>query len=66
MVMFPGRPFDPQILLNNAVSNVICVLVFGNRFEYSDNEFHSLLKKISEAVYLEGGIFAQVYIFTLS
>ncbi|XP_055041793.2 cytochrome P450 2J4 isoform X3 [Misgurnus anguillicaudatus] len=56
-----GRPFDPQVLLNNAVSNVICVLVFGNRFEYSDNEFQSLLKKMSEAVYLEGGICAQLY-----
>lgn len=66
MLTFPGKPFDLQILLNNAVSNVICVLVFGNRFEYSDNEFQSLLKKISMAVYLEGGICAQVYIFTCS
>ncbi|XP_051510950.1 cytochrome P450 2J3-like isoform X1 [Myxocyprinus asiaticus] len=56
-----GRPFDPRILMNNAVSNVICVLVFGERFEYSDNQFQSLLKNINEAVYLEGGIWAQLY-----
>uniref|UniRef100_A0A672QPE5 Cytochrome P450 2J3-like n=1 Tax=Sinocyclocheilus grahami TaxID=75366 RepID=A0A672QPE5_SINGR len=56
-----GRPFDPRLLLNNAVSNVICVLVFGNRFEYSDNDFQTLLKNVSEAVYLEGGICAQLY-----
>uniref|UniRef100_A0A8C1Z0Q2 Cytochrome P450 2J2-like n=1 Tax=Cyprinus carpio TaxID=7962 RepID=A0A8C1Z0Q2_CYPCA len=56
-----GRPFDPHLLLNNAVSNVICVLVFGNRFEYSDNDFQNLLKNISEAVYLEGGFCAQLY-----
>ncbi len=59
----PGRAFDPRLLLNNAVSNVICVLVFGNRFEYSDNDFQSLLKNINEALYLEAGICAQVNIF---
>ncbi|XP_051731720.1 cytochrome P450 2J2-like isoform X15 [Ctenopharyngodon idella] len=56
-----GQPFDPQILLNNAVSNVICVLVFGNRFEYSDHEFQSLLKNINEAVFLDGSFWAQLY-----
>ncbi|XP_048052251.1 cytochrome P450 2J4-like [Megalobrama amblycephala] len=56
-----GRPFDPRLLLNNAVSNVICVLLFGNRFEYSDHEFQYLLKNINEALYLEGGICAQLY-----
>ncbi|XP_073788342.1 cytochrome P450 2P10 isoform X1 [Danio rerio] len=52
-----GRPFNPRLLLNNAVSNVICVLVFGNRFEYSDHHFQNLLNKINESVYLEGSIF---------
>ncbi len=61
---FPGQPFNPQILLNNAVSNVICVLVFGHRFEYSDNDFQSLLKNINEAMYLDGNVWAQVNIFT--
>ncbi|KAG1964374.1 cytochrome P450 2J6 [Pimephales promelas] len=56
-----GRPFDPRLLLNNAVSNVICVLVFGNRFEYSDHDFQSLLKNINEAIYLEGSIWGQFY-----
>ncbi|XP_030626554.1 cytochrome P450 2J2 [Chanos chanos] len=56
-----GRAFDPQILMNNAVSNVICVLVFGDRFEYSDSKFQALLKTINEAIYLEGGIWAQIY-----
>uniref|UniRef100_A0A8C2AG63 Uncharacterized protein n=2 Tax=Cyprinus carpio TaxID=7962 RepID=A0A8C2AG63_CYPCA len=56
-----GRPFDPRSLLSNAVANVICVLVFGHRFEYSDNGFQSLLKNINEAVYLQGGFCAQLY-----
>ncbi|XP_030626551.1 cytochrome P450 2J2 [Chanos chanos] len=56
-----GRPFDFQILINNAVSNVICVLVFGDRFEYSDSKFQDLLKMINEAIYEEGSLWAQMY-----
>uniref|UniRef100_A0A4W4FSE0 Cytochrome P450 2J2-like n=1 Tax=Electrophorus electricus TaxID=8005 RepID=A0A4W4FSE0_ELEEL len=56
-----GRPFNPQWLINNAVSNVICVLVFGDRFEYSDSEFQTLLKALNEVVYLEASIWAQMY-----
>lgn len=55
-----GQPLDPHILLNNAVSNIICHLVFGHRFEYSDHKFQMLLKLLSEAIYLEGSIWAQV------
>lgn len=55
-----GRAFDPRSVLSNAVANVICVLVFGDRFEYSDSGFQSLLKDINEAVYLQGGVCAQV------
>ncbi|XP_066532429.1 cytochrome P450 2J1-like isoform X2 [Hoplias malabaricus] len=56
-----GRPFNPQVLLNSAVSNVICFLVFGDRFEYSDNEFQILLKTINEVMLLEGGILGLIY-----
>ncbi|KAL5013030.1 hypothetical protein ScPMuIL_011581 [Solemya velum] len=38
-----GCPFDMSSLLQNAVSNVICSLLFGHRFEYDDEEFHSLI-----------------------
>ncbi|MGH0130115.1 UNVERIFIED_CONTAM: hypothetical protein FKN15_006176 [Acipenser sinensis] len=30
-----GKPFDPQII-NSAVSNIICSIVFGDRFNYGD------------------------------
>uniref|UniRef100_A0A4W5QF02 Cytochrome P450, family 2, subfamily P, polypeptide 6 n=1 Tax=Hucho hucho TaxID=62062 RepID=A0A4W5QF02_9TELE len=56
-----GKPFNPQMLINNAVSNVICCLVFGDRFEYSDDQFQTLLKTINEIMYLEGGIWAEMY-----
>ncbi|XP_029606442.1 cytochrome P450 2J2 [Salmo trutta] len=56
-----GKPFNPQILMNNAVSNVICCLVFGDRFEYSDDQFQTLLKTMNEIIYLEGGFWAGMY-----
>ncbi|XP_062411729.1 cytochrome P450 2J2-like [Sardina pilchardus] len=56
-----GKPFNPQWLVINAVSNIISVLVFSDRFEYSSNDFQSLLKNIKEAVILEGSIWAQLY-----
>ncbi|XP_041126785.1 cytochrome P450 2J2-like [Polyodon spathula] len=54
------RPFDPHFIFNNAVSNVICSLVFGHRFEYGDGHFQKILHMIFESVYLEGSIWATV------
>ncbi|KAL1023333.1 hypothetical protein UPYG_G00039360 [Umbra pygmaea] len=56
-----GKPFDPQMLINNAVSNVICCLVFGDRFEYSDDQFQTLLKTLDEIIYLQGGFWGALY-----
>uniref|UniRef100_A0A8C4TJN3 Cytochrome P450, family 2, subfamily V, polypeptide 1 n=1 Tax=Erpetoichthys calabaricus TaxID=27687 RepID=A0A8C4TJN3_ERPCA len=30
-----GRPFEPHFLINNAIANIICSMVFGRRFEYT-------------------------------
>lgn len=45
-----GAPFDPKHLLSNAVSNIICSVVFGKRFQYSDPMFRSLLKNSDDIV----------------
>uniref|UniRef100_A0A8C6YI35 Uncharacterized protein n=1 Tax=Naja naja TaxID=35670 RepID=A0A8C6YI35_NAJNA len=34
-----GQPFDPRRIFASAVSNVICAVVFGNRFDYKDETF---------------------------
>ncbi|XP_013880594.1 cytochrome P450 2Y3 [Austrofundulus limnaeus] len=47
---FKGKSFDPSILLSRTVSNVICCLVFGQRFSYEDEQFVDLLATISEIV----------------
>ncbi|KAM7340059.1 hypothetical protein ACRRTK_000674 [Alexandromys fortis] len=43
-----GAPFDPRQLLDNAVSNVICSVVFGKRYNYGDPEFLRLLDLFSD------------------
>ncbi|XP_077337689.1 cytochrome P450 2A5-like [Lithobates pipiens] len=40
--------FDPTELLRLAVSNVICCLVFGERFDYEDERFTNLLFWLKE------------------
>lgn len=47
-------------LLNNAVANIICQIVFGRRFDYGDQNFQSMLKNLIEMAYLEGSIWALV------
>ncbi|XP_053577617.1 cytochrome P450 2G1 [Bombina bombina] len=42
-----GTPFDPTFLLSCAVSNNICSVVFGQRFDYTDKKFLSLLNDIT-------------------
>ncbi|XP_063348492.1 cytochrome P450 2G1-like [Pelmatolapia mariae] len=44
---FKGKPFDPEFLLSSTVSNVICCLVFGERFSFEDKQFLHLLTIIS-------------------
>ncbi|MEQ2206816.1 hypothetical protein XENOCAPTIV_003229 [Xenoophorus captivus] len=53
-----GKPFDPVPLLNNAVSNIICQIVFGRRFDYSDQDLQAMLKNLADMAYLEGSIWA--------
>ncbi|KAM4696348.1 LOW QUALITY PROTEIN: uncharacterized protein WCC33_015113 [Rhinophrynus dorsalis] len=41
-------PFDPTYLLGLSVSNVICSVVFGERFHYEDKKFMDLLFYLRE------------------
>uniref|UniRef100_A0A8C2XIN2 Uncharacterized protein n=1 Tax=Cyclopterus lumpus TaxID=8103 RepID=A0A8C2XIN2_CYCLU len=56
-----GKPFDPHLILNNAVSNIICSLVFGHRFEYGDEKFMELMSWFGKGLELEASIWAQLY-----
>ncbi|XP_068563308.1 cytochrome P450 2J6-like [Cebidichthys violaceus] len=56
-----GKPFDPHLVINNAVSNIICSLVFGHRFEYGDEKFMKLMKLFGKGLEIEASIWAQLY-----
>eukprot|EP00058_Branchiostoma_floridae_P025950 XP_002611440.1 hypothetical protein BRAFLDRAFT_56844 [Branchiostoma floridae] len=45
-----GQPFDLKIMMQNAVSNVICSIVFGDRFEYGDPDFMRLIRLLNAFV----------------
>ncbi|XP_034085739.1 cytochrome P450 2J6-like isoform X2 [Gymnodraco acuticeps] len=56
-----GQPFSPAGLFNNAVSNIICQLVMGKRFDYSDHNFQIMLNYLSEILMLEGSVWGTLY-----
>lgn len=56
----PGQPFDPHYKINSAVSNIICSITFGNRFDYHDNNFQELLHLLAETLLLIGSFWGQV------
>ncbi|XP_019134716.2 cytochrome P450 2J6 [Larimichthys crocea] len=56
-----GKPFNAQLLINNAVSNIICCLVFGQRFEYTDKQFQCILQNFREVVIIQGTLWVQAY-----
>ncbi|XP_073504148.1 cytochrome P450 2K1-like isoform X1 [Phyllobates terribilis] len=49
-----GKPFNTHLLINSAVSNVICSIIFGKRFEYDDPTFAKLIKMLDENAKLVG------------
>ncbi|NXK99214.1 CP2J2 protein, partial [Mesembrinibis cayennensis] len=56
-----GQPFDPHYKINSAVSNIICSITFGNRFNYHDNRFQELLHSLAEMLLLMGSFWGQLY-----
>ncbi|XP_033624596.1 cytochrome P450 2J6-like [Asterias rubens] len=49
------NPFNPTHLISNAVSNVICSITLGQRFDYSDPKFQQLLKLLNRNFELLSG-----------
>ncbi|XP_053311586.1 cytochrome P450 2U1 [Spea bombifrons] len=50
MLKFGEKPFSPFQIINNAVSNVICSISFGKRFNYEDEEFKTMLRFMSRGL----------------
>ncbi|KAM7103440.1 cytochrome P450 2H1-like isoform 2-T10 [Ciconia maguari] len=57
------RPFNPGNFLVHAVSNIICSIVFGDRFDYEDKKFLTLIDLLDENNKLQNSIQTQLYNF---
>uniref|UniRef100_A0A665UCJ1 Cytochrome P450 2J6-like n=1 Tax=Echeneis naucrates TaxID=173247 RepID=A0A665UCJ1_ECHNA len=55
-----GKPFNPHYIINKAVSNIICSLVFGQRFDYCDEKFLKMTHLVDKVAQIEGSIWTQV------
>ncbi|XP_055258417.1 cytochrome P450 2J2-like isoform X2 [Moschus berezovskii] len=55
-----GQPFNPHFKINNAVSNIICSITFGERFDYQDDQFQELLRLLDKVTYLETTMWCQM------
>ncbi|XP_072406293.1 cytochrome P450 2K1-like isoform X1 [Chiloscyllium punctatum] len=56
-----GQPFETAQILNSAVSNIICSILFGDRFDYDDKIFNSLTNMNNEMTTLAGTASIQLY-----
>nr|XP_033810977.1 cytochrome P450 2A10-like isoform X2 [Geotrypetes seraphini] len=52
-------PFDPTFFFCQMTENVICSIIFGDRFDYDDKEFLGLLQMINESFRLISSIWGQ-------
>ena len=55
-----GKPFDTAHAVNYAVSNIICNIVYGSRFEYDDPQFTTMVDRANESIRLVGSPSVQV------
>ncbi|XP_072552351.1 cytochrome P450 2B4-like [Salminus brasiliensis] len=60
MLKQEGKPFYPIHPIMNAVSNIICSIIFGDRFEYEDKRFASLLEILNDNIRFVGSHVAQI------
>lgn len=61
METFNAKPFDPTFLVSQSVSNVICCLVFGERFTYEDKQFLRLLNILNDFIKFNSSPYGQMY-----
>lgn len=56
-----GTFFDPTFLLGLAVSNVVCSIVFGDRYDYEDKDFLDMLAVMKETFQMVTSPWAQIF-----
>ncbi|XP_031241663.1 cytochrome P450 2B1 [Mastomys coucha] len=56
-----GAPMDPTFLFQCITANIICSIVFGERFEYTDRQFLRLLELFYQTFSLISSFSSQVF-----
>ncbi|XP_010897917.4 cytochrome P450 2K1-like [Esox lucius] len=56
-----GKPFDTTKPVISAVSNIISVIVFGRRFEYTDPIFNDMMDRSIDSLRLTASTSIQIY-----
>uniref|UniRef100_A0A8B9DKS7 unspecific monooxygenase n=1 Tax=Anser cygnoides TaxID=8845 RepID=A0A8B9DKS7_ANSCY len=54
-------PFDPTFMLSCTVSNVICSVIFGKRYDYKDKKFLSLINNMNNIFEMISSLWGQLY-----
>ncbi|XP_030591497.1 cytochrome P450 2K1-like [Archocentrus centrarchus] len=56
-----GKAFDTAEVVNHAVCNIICSIVYGKRFEYDDPEFTAMVGRATRNTQLLGCASVELY-----
>ncbi|XP_030343699.1 cytochrome P450 2H2-like [Strigops habroptila] len=56
-----GTPFDPTFMLSCAISNIICSIVFGKRYDYKDKKFLALMDNMNKIFQMINSHWGQLY-----
>ncbi|NWY44742.1 CP2CL protein, partial [Sylvia atricapilla] len=56
-----GASFDPTFMLSCSVSNVICSIVFGKRYDYKDKKFLALMNNMNNIFEMMNSLWGQLY-----
>lgn len=57
---FSGKPFDPTFVLSRSVSNIICSVIFGSRFDYDDERLLTIIRLINDNFQIMSGPWGEV------
>ncbi|KAH9523363.1 cytochrome P450 2 sub U member 1 [Bulinus truncatus] len=60
-----GRPSNIRTLLNMSVSNNICSIIFGKRFQFTDTKFTQMMNLFNEFAKMNNGIFILNFLYSL-
>ncbi|KAM9033447.1 cytochrome P450 2B4-like [Sarcophilus harrisii] len=56
-----GALLDPTFLFHSIAANIICFIMFGERFSYHDDLFHELLSKFNDMFALASSAWGQLF-----